>query len=534
MVGMGAWAGSKTGTITFGSANGSLNVNSASASGEDNLNNSWTVTTEGTSSFTPNAAYAQIGSSKKPATSITFTTTLPKSVTITAMSAKFGGFSDTAGNITLKVGSTTVGTGSLNAATDVTVNSTTSATGNVLTVTVTGIAKGVKVYNISYTYETDGDDEPGDDTPDDNPLIPSAGSSYFVKITSQDDIVDGGQYIIVREDNAGTFAAGIQPDDSKKYLTVNEFDTKGSYYGTVNTPGKPYVYTLKASTNLGYFYLINEENYLTCASSGTDLTLNSSVSDSGYSDWKLEITSQKNVTITNKDAKTGTGTSATLKQIRFNSDKFAAYSSSTGNITTLYRYIPSVAISAAGYATFFDKDNAVTVPTGVEAYVAYLDGDFNFVKAYSEGETIPANTPVVLKGEGLAILNHSTGGNAPAKNDLIGVTEDLTTAQMEADNTGKNEFFALMNGANGVGFYWKNAGGAAFDIAAGKVYLAYSSAELDGAGAKGFAFADAEVDGIENVTANIENNVVYNLAGQRVAAIAKGIVIVNGKKNLNK
>lgn len=145
------WAEKVTGTINFGSASGRTNINSTPATGEDTAGNTWTITTVGTTSFTPNATYAQIGSSNKPATSITFTTTLQAEQTITAFNAKFGGFSGTAGTITLKVGDTTVGTGSLNASTDVTVNATSSATGTVLTVTVTGISKGVKAYNIEYT-----------------------------------------------------------------------------------------------------------------------------------------------------------------------------------------------------------------------------------------------------------------------------------------------------------------------------------------------------------------------------------------------
>jgi len=142
-----------TATITFGSGTGALNVNDASVSGDDDQGNEWTVTTVGTTSFTQNPGYSQIGSSKKPATSITFTTTLANNVKVTSFSASFGGFTDTAGDINLKVNETTVGTGSLNAATDVTVSSTQEAEGNILTVTVTGISKGVKAYSISYTYE---------------------------------------------------------------------------------------------------------------------------------------------------------------------------------------------------------------------------------------------------------------------------------------------------------------------------------------------------------------------------------------------
>lgn len=147
------WSNATTATITFGSAEGSTNITGDNISGNDSDGHTWTITTEGTTSFSPNAGYAQIGSSSKPATSITFTTTLPDDVNITAFSAKFGGFNNTTGDITLKVGETTVGTGALNASTDVIVNSTSIVYGNVLTVTVTNIAKGVKAYYISYSYE---------------------------------------------------------------------------------------------------------------------------------------------------------------------------------------------------------------------------------------------------------------------------------------------------------------------------------------------------------------------------------------------
>lgn len=145
-----------TGTITFGSATGSTPINSTSVTGDDSMGNTWTITTvfSGETSFTQNSAYSQVGASSKPATSITFTTTLPQATTITAFEAKFGGFSGTAGDINLLVGETNVGTGSLNASNDVTVTNTTTATGTTLTVTVTNIAKGVKCYYISYTVST--------------------------------------------------------------------------------------------------------------------------------------------------------------------------------------------------------------------------------------------------------------------------------------------------------------------------------------------------------------------------------------------
>lgn len=146
---------SATGTINFGSAEGKTNINGASVNGNDSLGNEWAVNTEGTKSFTQNDGYSQVGSGKSPATSISFSTTLPESKKITAFSISLGGFSGTAGNVTLKVGDNTVGTGNLSATTNVEVSATDATKeSNSLSIIINGISKGVKVYSISYSYET--------------------------------------------------------------------------------------------------------------------------------------------------------------------------------------------------------------------------------------------------------------------------------------------------------------------------------------------------------------------------------------------
>lgn len=146
----------KTATIKFGTND--VKISQASVTANDDQKNSWTITTVGTTSFTPNPDYNQVGSSKKPATSITFTTTLPEDAEVTSISAKFGGFNETQGTITLKVGNVSVGTGKLegtkNGTDDVIVTNTSTAAGNKVTITVTNIAKGVKCYNIQVKYKT--------------------------------------------------------------------------------------------------------------------------------------------------------------------------------------------------------------------------------------------------------------------------------------------------------------------------------------------------------------------------------------------
>ena len=142
----------KVAQINFNS--NAVKISSTSVTGNDSQNNSWTITTVGTTSFTSNKSYYQVGASKKPATSITFTTTLPGDAEVTAIEAKFGGFSDTAGNVDLKVGETSIGKGVLNGTKDVIITSTSTTEGNVVTISVTNISKGVKCYYIKLNYKT--------------------------------------------------------------------------------------------------------------------------------------------------------------------------------------------------------------------------------------------------------------------------------------------------------------------------------------------------------------------------------------------
>lgn len=141
-----------TATAKFGK--NQIEVNGESVKGKDTAGNEWTITTTGTTSFTndKNTTYSQIGSSKKPAKTITLTTTLGADYKITGFTSKWGGFGSTAGAISMKVGEIEVATGELNASSDVEVLQSKEAVGSVLTISVTDIAKGVKLHSLAYTY----------------------------------------------------------------------------------------------------------------------------------------------------------------------------------------------------------------------------------------------------------------------------------------------------------------------------------------------------------------------------------------------
>lgn len=360
---------------------------------------------------------------------------------------------------------------------------------------------------------------------------------YFVKITSQADIVDGGKYLIVREETSSAFAAGIQPNTDTKYLTVNAIAKGGSYTGNVNQTNSPYVYTLKSSTNDGYFYLINNKNYLTGASSSTNITLNNSVSTQSYSDWKLTVNQQKNVTIQNKAAKSGSGSSATLREIRYNTGnpaRFADYASGTGSVVTLYKWIPTATIAITtpeGYATFVCKD-AIVMPEGIEGSAATAEGGkLSLAWEYQAGDVVPAGTPILVKGtKGEHTANIATGGTAPEANLLVA---NLTDAAEDAyilagDADAKCYVLSYDKSGENLGFYWHTeTGDGDFKVPVGKVFLALPGSVK---GAPAFRLFDEET-AVENLkAADAENEIRYNIQGQRVNASAKGIVIMNGKK----
>lgn len=190
-------------------------------------------------------------------------------------------------------------------------------------------------------------------------------------------------------------------------------------------------------------------------------------------------------------------------------------------IYTIVSTSANITVSAAGYSTFF-SNKAVELPTGVEGWVAYMDGSFNFEKAYSAGDVVPANTGIVLKAEaGDYALDYTSSGVAPTNNDLCGSVVATTTVGPDSEDY---LFYALSTGSQGVGFYWLADDGAAFTSAAHKAYLPVKKSD---AARAGYGFDEATA--ISAIEAEKAATTTFNLAGQRVEN-AKGLVIKNGKK----
>ena len=167
-------------------------------------------------------------------------------------------------------------------------------------------------------------------------------------------------------------------------------------------------------------------------------------------------------------------------------------------------------VGEAGYATFYDTTTGYELAGDVKAYVVTINRGWLIP---TEIENIPAGTPVILKGG----YYNKFAAELPAinsANELKGTDTEIT-----ADGT----MYILANGDQGIGFY-KATG----TIPAGKAYIQSTS------GVKAFFFAGDDATGIEETLSNspVKGESIYNVAGQKLSKMQKGVNIVNGKKIL--
>ena len=560
-------ASAKTGKITFGKDD--VKIDAESVTAEDNIGNTWTITTVmKETSFTPQPTYYQVGSAKKPATSITFTTTLPSSQTITDFSAKFGGFNGTAGNISLKIGNDEVGSGSLNATDDVTVKSTKSVAGTQLTVTVTDIDKGVKCYEISYSYDDGGLNTPeisfseksvtttlGEDF-----VAPTftCNSNGIVRFESSDESVATVHYeatgaVVVTPVGEGTTTITATVSATNEFeagsasytLIVKKAANLTTYYKVKSVSqlvdGNHYIFVFEgdAAKAMGSIYTGGTNPYGTAidatiegdevkvdANEINELTLG--IVDNGYTflsgnDY-LSWSSGNSLTTEypNTDASTWTiddyfnianvGTPERIIQFNAQSPRFACY---TGTQKTIAIYSKeqvtepniTVSVGAEGFATY-TAPYVLNVPedSPIKAYVATVSGeDITLTKV----NVVTRGQGVLLYGEPNATAEWEISAEEvtfPGENYLVGTLKTIKELASENEKTG-DKFFILNVGSKGIGFYAANGQ----DVPAGKAYLKVPAST----GAKQF-YSIKMATGISELNAEKADNAIYNLNGVRV------------------
>lgn len=197
----------------------------------------------------------------------------------------------------------------------------------------------------------------------------------------------------------------------------------------------------------------------------------------------------------------------------------------------------NLAVSAAGYATYFNSANAFTMPADATGYVWY---DGKIQAAYDEpAEVVPANEPLVVKAPAGNYALWFTSSTEESYKDLDLNVLEGTDFETDLTDDANYYFYGLSLNANhdpaSVGFYWMNDTGAAFTNGAHKAYLKLDKNTSAGSQAvNGFPF-NGTTTGIEQIEAGADaKNAIYDLSGRRVNKAAKGIYILNGKKVLVK
>ena len=237
---------------------------------------------------------------------------------------------------------------------------------------------------------------------------------------------------------------------------------------------------------------------------------------------------------------------------------FNAFTRWTGNSEGSYAsqvdlYVPSPSVASYSEAypwSDFKSVNPITdlVPvtigsTGMGTFCWYRSIDFTGtdVKAYivsayipSTGKVImtriydvPAGTGIVVKGDpGEHGIPYGAGETVMA-NMLVGITQDTQLNKVDGDYT--NYILAVKN--DELGFYAVSNGTT---LGAYKAYLPLPSDKLPttpAAAARLMIEFDDETTGISEVNRNTDaTGAIYNLSGQRMGQLRKGLNIVGGCK----
>lgn len=403
-----------------------------------------------------------------------------------------------------------------------TVNETTGA------VTLTG-AEGTTV--ISATLE-------------DNATFANGSTSYtltvtktntfrYKKVTATEELMNGGQYIIVCED------LNLAKGPGKETGSVEVNIVGGMIVPTESAALG--VYTLEAVEGGYALKIVGDTKYL--CSAGTDKT--GFLSKDTAEPWTVTF-ENGNATIRCSNSPkrqilfsvTYSGTSYVTSCKNYSSDN--AKNDNYYKVQLYQKVYPlTVSSRTGGYATFYNEEEAYQMPAGLTGYAVTKAeaGDYiTRTSAYEAGATVPAKTPLLIIG---AVADYypavvsGTGVEAYAAGENL--LEGTRNANGFAKSAKENVYYYKLglNTKGQLGFYWGAAGGDAFQMKkATTAYLAVPKKLVEGANALFFDFGPET--GINEIQTEQADKAIFDLSGRRVQKATKGFYIVGGKKVLVK
>ncbi|MBR6339421.1 MAG: chitobiase/beta-hexosaminidase C-terminal domain-containing protein [Alloprevotella sp.] len=364
----------------------------------------------------------------------------------------------------------------------------------------------------------------------------------YTKVTSNADITDGANYILVYEmpeaeeatGNDAVVFTGELSDTKTKYglITTTARATDGSI-NISNLSVTPVVINASTDATVGGYTMTVNGEYLAWTS-GNSLTKQE---DAYY--WNIDVTATEAKSIISSVAQADR-----FLQYNTGSPRFACYTGSQKGIALYKEAAPTeteqhlgqdIVIGSTGFATLYWSDKNIELPTKgtVCAYTMVVEnnvaqpGDYFYA-----GDVIPAMTAVVLENqagkEAVTITDpvvyDTYDGLVPTTNLLRGFDYE-TTPVGDAATDVCYKLSLDSNGAN-LGFY-RFADGE--KTGAHKAFLAVPADQASGI--RAFLLNGDVISGISLVNGdNAENGKAYDLSGRRVKNADKGIFIVNGKK----
>ena len=347
--------------------------------------------------------------------------------------------------------------------------------------------------------------------------------SVYKKITSTDEISAGATYVIINESN--NIALGFIDEDGHGKI-VNTYLLDGfARFNTESNEENPYEIVLAEGTD-GNYILETVQGKIGYESS-TSFAINKNTN------WNISFTRDGNASITNIEGN---------REIRYNNNTndFRLYASNSGTLKVqLYKKV-AFNITDAGFATYY-TDKAFVMPENVQGgIVTKANKETNQLTIsynYQPGTTVPAKTPIVLKGEkGDYTVNYTTSEEtAPAGNMLYGADNVDADGMTFVEGTNVKYYKLALGNDGKCGFYWGATNGAAFEYTANRAFLAIDITDASQAPASFSLDGDGSTTAINGImNGNDDSQKIYTVtgvyAGKSLNNLPKGIYIVGGKK----
>ena len=356
--------------------------------------------------------------------------------------------------------------------------------------------------------------------------------NMFVKVTSDADFTDGA-YLIVNETAGVAFDGSLETLDATNNVIsvtiddgkiVADATTKASLFtivggGKITSASGHYIGVSNYGNGLVQDNATYYNNSVTVTNGNADIAINAG--GSNYVHLKYNNASDQN---------------------RFRYYKTGQQDIQLYKLVTLPAATATIAEACTDgkgkYYGTYSNTSAFILPEGVTASeISVINGEL-LVQDYAAGAIVPANTGVMISSEtaGEKTFYLTTGGTSVLGSDnMLRPTgaDGITAAEMAPADAPDCLYYRLtMHNGTTIGFWWGAPDGAAFSVGANKAYLAVPVNQAK----DGFAFGNdgdaTSISTIDNGQLTMEN--AYNLQGQKVGSEYKGIVIVNGKKFINK